>query len=942
VTVSPALPTLVGREADVERVDRELDDAQLVTIVGAPGIGKSRLARRVAEAREPRMPGGVRICDVTDTRTATDLVAAVAHALDLRLTGEDETDDGLIEAVGMALGVREATLVVADNCEHVVAHAARAIGRWIGAAPRVRFLVTSREPLLLEPERRYALEPLSEEDGARLFVLRARTVSPLPLDPADPNVRRIATRLEGNPLAIELAAMRADVLAPAQLLERLSARFALLTSSPRDAPARHATLRAALEWSWELLAPVERSALAQASVFRGGFSLEAAEAILRLDEPGGVLDVLHALRRKSLLQARPEPRAADELRFTLLESIRELGVERLAERPDATRVAERHAAYYASASERWGAVLHGPHEAAALARLALEHDNLISAYRTFANDHPRVVVHVALGLHPLLARRGPAAIHRELLDGAVQAAASLDDPALEARARTARARWRIASGRSGDAESDLARAFPLAPAAGGLRDELDRLALRVEWASGSAAWRARYAAVAPRFADPAADLLIGVVINDYTEIPRAPEIDLPAVARALEAAVALRRDRGDRRGEALALCRMSVIAAQHQLRIDGAIAMADGALACARELGDRRQEGKCLQARGHVLLDIGRIDDARTALEGACVALRDVGEIAIEAHTATLLAACAIELGDHDGASGLLHRAVAVHDRAQSHRLASLARLRLAWLHLEQGRVDDAVAELERALEASRGREVDPLVHGLHAAALAEVDRVDAATAAQQRAREAMLSSGTEDARTRAVLAVLDACVELARGRLSRRTMHVVAAEASFAAAQSAARDAGSATRSPLRTHDLRLSLRALERRLARDEDAARAVPVEQVGSAPLRIGSDGSWFSLPGASVVRLGARRGALRLILQRLGALRESEPGRGLTWQDVLAVGWPGDAIELRAGFSRVRTAMHTLRRLGLGTVIDNGPSGYLIRPEVPIERVPVGRR
>ena len=325
-SLSPAT-TFFGRVRELEALHGWFAGGdRLVTLLGPAGTGKTRLALRFAELH-PK----ARCCDLTDARDA----AAVSDA---------------VEAMVATLG--DETLLVLDNCEHV-AHAVATVVPRIPAGTRI--LVTSRERLRVPGERCFEVPPLglpqrgddaTASEALQLFLDRARLVRPdYALTAPDTEVLvEILERLDGLPLAIELAAARMRVLSPQALLRRLSLRFDLLRSDARDATTRQRTLRGALDWSWDLLEPVEQSALAQCSVFRSGFTLEAAEAVLDLSPHVGApatLEVIESLCDKSLV--RTLPRAGD-VRFGLYECIREYAAERLGDEID--RVRERHGAYF--------------------------------------------------------------------------------------------------------------------------------------------------------------------------------------------------------------------------------------------------------------------------------------------------------------------------------------------------------------------------------------------------------------------------------------------------------------------------------------------------------------------------------------------------------------------------------------------------------------------
>jgi predicted ATPase len=306
--------SFVGRGRESRELARLLaggTGTTLVTLCGPPGTGKTRLAIEVGRKLLASFPGGCWLADLAETRTAADIAQAVAEAFGVPLMGNVAPVDG----VASFLEYRRPLLLLLDNFEQIVEHAPVTLGPWRRKAPQVSFLVTSRSLLGLAGEREYHLDPLPiphEEpssmtvmeigayESVKLFEDRARQVRPLfALDEKNARaVGEICARLDGIPLAIEMAAARVRILQPVELLERLSLRFDVLRSHRRDVHRRHQTLLAAIEWSYALLEPCEKEGFLQASIFRGGFFLDAAEAVLDLSAyPNApqVLDVVQEL-----------------------------------------------------------------------------------------------------------------------------------------------------------------------------------------------------------------------------------------------------------------------------------------------------------------------------------------------------------------------------------------------------------------------------------------------------------------------------------------------------------------------------------------------------------------------------------------------------------------------------------------------------------------------
>jgi predicted ATPase/class 3 adenylate cyclase len=391
--------TFLGRERELHELSALLAEGsvRLLTLTGVGGSGKTRLAVQAAAEASELYPDGLFWVGLAPLRDPALVTSSMARALGAK--------DELADHIGS-----KRLLLVLDNFEQLV-EAAPELMELLSACPRLTVLVTSREPLHLSAEREYEVLPLRESDAVSLFHERVQAFG---TDIAeDGESVEICRRLDHLPLAIELAAARVKVLSPRALRERLEQRLPLLTGGPHDVPTRQRTLRAAIDWSYELLDADEQRLFARLAIFAGGCTLEAAENICDAE-----LDTLQSLVDKSLLRHTAE-------RFRMLETIREYATERLDESDEAGQLRQRHAHWYLDLAERAYPELRGSHQAAWLERLEQEHDNFRSVLGRILGAGE---FETALQLSGALARfwitRGYVAEGRRWLEICLQSAAA--------------------------------------------------------------------------------------------------------------------------------------------------------------------------------------------------------------------------------------------------------------------------------------------------------------------------------------------------------------------------------------------------------------------------------------------------------------------------------------------------------------------------------------
>jgi predicted ATPase/class 3 adenylate cyclase len=680
----------VGRKAALRDLGEHFErGSRLISLLGIGGCGKTRVATRFGWFELGHYPGGVWFCDLAQARDLDGLVGAVAQGLGVPLGPEDP-----VQQLGTVLQSRGHCLVILDNFEQVARHAEATLGRWLERARQVCFLVTSREVLGIPGEQAVVLAPLSAHDAEALFMRRAQAAKhdfqPGPEDLAA--IGPLVRLLDGLPLAIELAAARVRALPPRALLARMSERFKLLAGSGHRVD-RQATLRAAFDWSWDLLSAAERSTLAQLSVFEGSFDLDAADAVIDLgphEDAPWLLDLLQSLVDKSFVRS-----LADD-RFDLLQSVQAYAADHLAtpgrflgSGPEASAAAvRRHAAWYAAMDAQ-----------RATANGCIDLDNLSAACRRACLlGATELAVAALAGAWAALALQGPFHAGLELADRVCALPGLGGEAGL--RAWTLRAQVLEALARRADAAAAYAHAetclaeTPDSPFALGLRLGQANGLVRAGQLETALPLLHGLVAQARRQGQPLDEV---AALNSLGRV-QLMQGDWPQARASFEAGLALARRLQHARWQ---VSLQGNLATLHVSRGDLAEARRgyEQALDGAQQIGDRQREGDTQCNLGLLHWIEGRWTPARQACEAALKVARHLGHVRLEGTVLCNLGLVREAEGDLPDALALL---LAAQERAQRNGDALNEGLALAYAGRVQAALG-AVDEAQRLFERSQG-----------------------------------------------------------------------------------------------------------------------------------------------------------------------------------------------------------------------------------------------
>ena len=734
--IHSVVDSFLGRSAELSELGGRIAQGhRLISLLGPGGIGKTRLAQRFGENQFGTFAGGVWFCDLTGARDLPGIVSAMSVSLRLPLTKGDP-----IKQISSALGEYGRSLIILDNFEQVVQFAPETIAQWLSLAPEAIFLVTSRTLLRIAGESVLYLEPLPRSEAVNLFFERGTAVFPQleRTEQSERTVSDIVVRLDCMTLAVELAAARVRMLSLEQILTRLSESLTLLGNGRRDHTSRQSSLRAAIDWSWQLLGPAERTVLAQMSVFRGGCTLDAVEAIVELsdiDDPPLLMDVVGALVDHSLLR-RVEP-IENHVRYQMLECIRLFAHEKLGDAFERTALA--HAEFYGSlgAQELLESLdTNGGVKMRALLRI--ERQNLlVTVQEATVVSCPDIVAKSVLAVCVEYSMRGPIMDGVALLEKALSWTVS---PEIQCQLLYRLGWFLHLAGNNDEALRQQERALELSQALGDKRSECNIVG-NIAWLhrehGRSTQAKEHYLQAISIAREQGYRSLEGVNIGSLANLIR-DQGNIELAREHYEEALGIAREIGDREAESITIGNLAwlhldnghFIAAleyfSQALRIAIEVGNRRGegitlaniagvqraqtslteamnnytqALKIAREVGNRRGEGITLANIGDIQHKQGLYEASIQNLTAALSIAREVGDRKGESITLATFGAVQHDQGLHEAAVKSLTEALSISQQVGDSKNEGFVRTKLGMLYRNIGRFDEAKEQFELALE---------------------------------------------------------------------------------------------------------------------------------------------------------------------------------------------------------------------------------------------------
>ena len=768
------LTTFIGRQAEIAEITNLLsrvNPARLVTLTGPGGIGKTRLALQTAIGLSHLYPDGIWFVDLTPLSTPELIPQTLASTLSIMEAQSQPVEETLI-----AYLQSKHTLLVIDNCEHLIDPAAQLAEKLLRSCTSVQILATSREPLDIPGEANFHVPPLSlveEEHGTsqtlgaheavQLFIERARSIQPsfTLTDSNAPIIARICRQLDGMPLAIELAAARLTVLDVGQIAARLDDRFNLLTSGNRTALPRHQTLRAVIDWSYDLLSKQEKILLRRLSVFAGSWTLEAAERVTSEDAEvqsaqgethpiivvSQVLDLLSHLVSKSLVVVERQPGL--EVRYRMLETVRQYAHEKLVASAEAERVQKRHLKFFLGLAEQSEPELRGYKQIEWLNRLGSEHDNLRAALAwSHEQKDAQTVLCLAGALFPFWHIRGYTSEGRHWLELALVAGGEVETlkrNAGRARALLGNGVLAYLQGDRPTAQASLEESLSIYRELDdkfGIGHALHRLAAIPFWQGDYATARSLYEESLSilreaedawgignslyglaRLAQRQGDFKLAYSLfeesvallrqaGDKQSLTRPLEYlawevwyqgDLARANSLLEESLSLYRALGAKSGLAHTLGWLSIFALIHG-DFQTARSLEEEALSIGRELGRKQDVAWSLGRLGELHWRQGEMTQASAYYEESRRLFEEINDREGTGWVLRLLGRVAYHQADYKQAAALLNESLAVHEQADDKPFIFFTLLYLGDLARLQGDYDLAAAYYRRSLKLHRKR----------------------------------------------------------------------------------------------------------------------------------------------------------------------------------------------------------------------------------------------
>lgn len=898
----------VGRSAEFVAFRERLESADIVCVVGLPGVGKSTFVKR-ALAFDGYESITVPLADVGDED-------AFYRALALAIDATDDSIDAILEAWSEG-----PAFVVLDDFDRLVAEARVLLDPLLAVSAGPRVIVTSRERISQTP-RPFSLGPLDPADAVALFDAGARRVMPdFELDKMRDLVEELVARLDWLPIAIELATARLRTFSPADLLQRLDRRFVLLAGR-----AGQRSLESALERSWELLEPDERECLRQCAVFRGGFDLDAVEAVVDLgtDAPWA-LDVVDRLVDKSLVSRASGSGTPGYGRLGMYESIRDF----VNERGDISdELFSRHADYFIELGKDWP---RGVWTRETLSRAAAETDNLAAVIERYDVSDLERTCQAARALDAVLRYRPTSGVHERVLERGVASARATGDDALLATLLQARAELGVVTGQLDRAANDATAASNLATEAGAYETLVRSEVLRseVERRTG----QARDALSRLQALDEVLEDADG--LRRYVLTHRAAchaELGQLSEARDLAMHVPPPLANADAAIEYSSLKRLAYAHYylgnyEHQHRLNRE------ALELAERIGDRHRAARARQGLGDVAFARGDYHAVREHYVRALEVHREMGNEHLTGVLLGNLGSAEHRIEEFDDAAHHYEESLAIHQRTGARPYEAVVTFALAVLEHERGHLDDASFRYERAAELFGDLEQPDDV------AATEVCRAWLAILREDFDEAERLLDWAEFSAPPPWQKVVEGTRRLVASRRGEdvEPFEVEAPDESLASLL--ATGLSMILENDVVRFDERLSTTLQGRLLSRFTEAGTPTfrrPVYEASvERTLVVGDGGQWFRLPDGESVNLRRRR-AHRLILDRLTAMYESHPGVPLDVHEAFDIGWPGESATAETAAERVYWVVGTLRKMGLDGLLLTSDAGYYLDPGAEVAR------